>query len=121
MFKPRTQTAQGLLLGFYDGAAGPGTGAFWTVSVAALHRRDLLHAAGVAKAMNFVSNIISLLVFAMLGYVHLYLGLMMGLSIMCGAYLGAHSAIRFGNRFIRPFFTIIVLILTCQLAWNAWF
>lgn len=119
--RPRTQIIQGTVLGFYDGAAGPGTGAFWTVSVAALHKLDLLRSAGVAKAMNFVSNIVSLVVFSTLGHVHLWLGLAMGLSIMIGAYIGAHSAIRFGNRFIRPFFTIIVLLLTLNLAREAWF
>ena len=38
----RRQWPQGLGLGFYDGVAGPGTGAFWTVSSLLLYPLDLL-------------------------------------------------------------------------------
>lgn len=59
----RRQWPQGLGLGFYDGVAGPGTGAFWTVSTMLLYPLDLLRASGVARSMNFVSNAMALVVF----------------------------------------------------------
>ncbi|MFA0698049.1 sulfite exporter TauE/SafE family protein, partial [Vibrio sp. 10N.222.49.C9] len=43
-----TQVTQGFSLGFYDGVAGPGTGAFWTVSSMALYRLNILLASGLA-------------------------------------------------------------------------
>lgn len=91
-----TQIGQGLTLGFYDGVAGPGTGAFWTVSSMALHRLNILLASGLAKAMNFTSNLTSLVTFALLGHINWVLGLTMGVCLMLGAFIGAHSAIRFG-------------------------
>ena len=115
------QWLQGTSIGFYDGIAGPGTGAFWTVSSMILYRLDMLRACGLAKAMNFTSNITSLLTFIILGQVNFALGLTMGVCLMLGAYIGAHSAIRFGAKFIRPVFVTVVLILAIKLAWQAWF
>lgn len=117
----RKQWLQGTTLGFYDGLAGPGTGAFWTVSNMALYRLDILMASGLAKAMNFTSNLTSLITFAILGHINLALGLTMGVCLMLGAYIGAHSAIRFGARFIRPVFVTVVIVLAVKLAWQAWF
>ncbi|MCL9782329.1 TSUP family transporter [Vibrio sp. S4M6] len=115
------QLSQGIALGFYDGMAGPGTGAFWTVSSMALYRLNILLASGLAKAMNFTSNITALIVFAYLGHVHWALGLTMGVCLMIGAYAGAHSAIRFGAKFIRPMFVFVVSVLAVKLAYQAWF
>ncbi|GLS83871.1 UPF0721 transmembrane protein [Paraferrimonas haliotis] len=115
------QTFQGLTLGFYDGFAGPGTGAFWTVSNMALYRLNILLASGMAKAMNFVSNATSLATFIYLGHVNWLLGVSMGVCIMAGALIGAHSAIRFGGAFIRPVFITVVIIIAADLAWKAWF
>ncbi|WKE64456.1 TSUP family transporter [Gallaecimonas kandeliae] len=114
------QGIQGFTLGTYDGVFGPGTGAFWTVSTLAIFKLDILHASGVARTMNFLSNFTSLLTFAILGHIHWGLGLAMGSALMVGAYLGAHSAIRFGGRFIRPIFISVVLIMAAKLAWEAW-
>jgi uncharacterized membrane protein YfcA len=115
------QWPQGLALGFYDGVAGPGTGAFWTVSNMLLYPLDLLRASGVARSMNFVSNAMALTVFIVHGQVAWLLGICMGLALMAGAFLGARTAIKGGNRFIRPVFILVVLALTARLAWQHWF
>ncbi|RJX70220.1 hypothetical protein DZ860_13790 [Vibrio sinensis] len=117
----RKQYIQGLTLGFYDGVAGPGTGAFWTVSSMALYRLNILMASGLAKAMNFTSNITSLVTFALLGHIDWVLGFTMGLCLMAGAFVGAHSAIHFGAKFIRPVFVTVVSVLAIKLAYDAWF
>ncbi|KII75544.1 sulfite exporter TauE/SafE family protein [Vibrio renipiscarius] len=117
----KKQVVQGGILGFYDGIAGPGTGAFWTVSTMALYRLNILVASGVAKAMNFTSNFTSLVTFAILGHIDWVLGLTMGVCLMAGAFVGAHSAIRFGAKFIRPVFVTVVSILAIKLAYDAWF
>ncbi len=117
----KKQIVQGTSLGFYDGIAGPGTGAFWTVSSMVLYRLDILRACGLAKAMNFTSNVTSLVTFALLGHIDWLIGLTMGICLMAGAYLGAHSAIRFGAGFIRPIFICVVSVLALKLAYEAWF
>jgi hypothetical protein len=45
----------------------------------------------------------------------------MGVCMMLGAYAGAHSAIRFGAKFIRPVFVTMVSVLAIKLAYEAWF
>ncbi|MFA0569722.1 TSUP family transporter [Vibrio kagoshimensis] len=117
----KKQIIQGSILGFYDGVAGPGTGAFWTVSSMALYKLNILLASGLAKAMNFTSNFTSLVTFAVLGHIDWVLGLTMGVCLMVGAFVGAHSAIRFGAKFIRPVFVTVVSILAIKLAYEAWF
>ena len=117
----KKQVTQGLTLGFYDGVAGPGAGAFWTASNAALYKINILMSCGVARSCNFISNIFSLALFAYLGHINLLLGLLMGLFIMVGAWVGAHSAIKYGSKFIRPIFIGIVLLLSLNLAYKAWF
>jgi len=115
------QVPQGLSLGFYDGVAGPGTGAFWTVSTLLLYPVDLVRASGVARSMNFVSNAAALSVFVFSGQVDWIVGLAMGLSVMGGAFFGARTAISGGSKFIRPVFITVVLALTVRLAWQHWF
>lgn len=116
----RRQWPQGLSLGFYDGVAGPGTGAFWTVSSLLLYPLDLLRASAVARSMNFVSNAAALTVFAVHGQVAWLLGIGMGLALMSGAYLGARVAIGGGARLIRPLFILMVMTLTLRLVWQHW-
>lgn len=115
------QWPQGIGLGFYDGVAGPGTGAFWTVSSLLLYPLDLVRASAVARTMNFISNACALMVFIVAGQVAWLLGACMGAALMVGAFLGARTAIRGGARFIRPVFILVVLALTARLAWQHWF
>ncbi len=87
------QASQGLILGFYDGVAGPGTGAFWTSSSSALYKINILLSCGLARSTNFISNFFSLLTFIYLGYVNVLLGIAMGIFIMRSAFrvLVAHQ------------------------------
>ncbi|MFJ2547606.1 TSUP family transporter [Pseudomonas sp. NPDC087612] len=119
--KNKWQIPQGFTLGFYDGVAGPGTGAFWTVSTLLLYPIDLVKASGVARSMNFVSNAAALSVFIFSGQVDWLVGLSMGSALMVGAFFGARTAISGGSKFIRPVFITVVLALTVRLAWQHWF
>ena len=114
------QWLQGLGLGFFDGLAGPGTGTFWTASNSLLYKMSLLLNCGLARSMNFVSNFISLITFVALGHVNFLLGLTMGVFLMLGAWLGAHSAIKFGAKVIRPVFNTVVIVLALKLIYEAY-
>ncbi|MFZ4790965.1 MAG: TSUP family transporter [Candidatus Competibacteraceae bacterium] len=105
----------GSLIGFYDGFIGPGTGAFWMAATMKLFRLDLVAAAGVARFMNFISNLTALLTFMAFGNINYAIGLSMGLLLMIGSFIGAHSAIRYGAPFIRPMFLTVVLLMAGRL------
>ena len=108
------------MLGFYDGLAGPGTGAFWVSSSNILYKIDILLSCGLARFTNFISNFCSLLTFIYLGHVNFVLGISMGIFIMLGAWVGAHWAIKFGSKFIRPVFITVVIAMSANLGYQAW-
>ncbi len=105
----------GGLIGFYDGFIGPGTGAFWMAAAMKLFRLDLVAAAGVARFMNFISNLAALLTFMVFGNIDYIIGLSMGALLMVGAFAGAHGAIRYGAPFIRPVFLLVVALMAARL------
>ncbi|HRD66015.1 MAG TPA: TSUP family transporter [Candidatus Competibacter sp.] len=114
-FRRSVKLLTGCLIGFYDGFIGPGTGAFWMAAAMKLFRLDLVAAAGVARFMNFVSNATALLTFAVFGNIDYVVGLTMGVTLMLGAFVGAHSAIRYGAPFIRPVFLAVVVLMAARL------
>jgi len=118
--KPKTRTSilLGSILGFYDGFLGPGAGSFWAMAVMSIYKVDLLTASGIARLMNFVSNVAALITFMWFNNIDYKIGLCMGLALMLGAYVGSHSAIRFGNRFIKPVFLTVVIVTALHMAWR---
>jgi uncharacterized membrane protein YfcA len=113
----KKQVFAGLGLGAYDGLIGPGTGSFWTILANSLFKQDLVQASGVARCMNLMSNISALITFFYFGSVHWQLGMLMGASNMLGGYIGACSAIKYGEKFIRPLFTLFVVLIAGRLAY----
>lgn len=110
----------GLALGFYDGFLGPGTGSFWVVALMLGLGFDMRKGTGYTKVFNFVSNIVSLVVFVWGGHVLLLAGLVMGVGQACGARVGARLVIRKGVRFVRPVFICSVLAVTAKLFYDSY-
>ena len=108
----------GLLLGFYDGFLGPGTGSFWVVALMLGPGFDMRKATGYTKLFNFVSNLVSLAVFVAGGHVLLWAGLAMGAGQAVGARTGARLVTSRGTGFIRPVFICSVLAVTGKLFWD---
>ena len=110
--------ATGLLLGFYDGIFGPGTGAFLVFAFVRVFGYDFLHASAAAKLVNLATNAAALAFFA--GHGHL-LWAMAGLMALCnvtGALLGSHAALRLGAGFVRRVFLAVVALLIARIAWD---
>lgn len=122
-YQPRalSSSVMGVLLGFYDGFIGPGVGSFWVVALMAVYKINMVEATGIAKLMNFLSNLAALIMFICFGSVRYGLGLVVAAAMMAGAFLGAHSTIRWGAAFVRPLFLIIVFSIAIVLAWQTWF
>lgn len=98
----------GLLLGFYDGFFGPGTGSFWMMAFVVLLGIDLTKATAHTKVMNFTSNIVALLFFAMGNNVVYVAGIIMGIGQMLGAYTGSNLVVLKGVRFVRIFLLTVI-------------
>ena len=109
-----------VVLGFYDGFFGPGAGSFWVVALMAIYKINLVEATAITKLMNSLSSTAALIVFISVGNVHWGLGLVVAAAMMAGAYLGAHSTIRWGAAFVRPLFTVVVFSIAIALAWQTW-
>lgn len=108
----------GLCFGFYDGFFGPGVGSFWAISFVVLLGFNLAKATGYTKLMNFTSNVVSLIVFALGGHVWFMSGLAMGAGQILGARLGSGLVIRKGATFIRPVFMSVVIVMIVKLFYD---
>ena len=111
----------GLLLGFYDGFFGPGTGSFWTVAFMFFAGFNMTRATGYTKIMNFTSNIVALTWFIMGGNIIWSIGLTMAAGQIIGARIGSGMAIRKGAAFIRPLFLTVVFLTIIRLAYINFF
>jgi uncharacterized protein len=98
------------VIGYYDGFFGPGTGSFLIFAFLLLGF-DFVVAAGNAKALNFASNIGSLIVFVALGKVSFVYGLPMGAAMIVGALTGSRVAIRYGTAYVKPLFLAVTALL----------
>jgi uncharacterized membrane protein YfcA len=105
----------GVVIGFYDGFFGPGTGTFWAMAYMLGLGFGFERATGYTKVMNFASNISALALFLVGGNVLFGAGLVMGVGQWLGARLGSLMVIRRGAKFIRPVFLIVVLALAAKL------
>ena len=110
----------GLLIGFYDGFLGPGTGSFWVIALMLGLGMDMRKGTGYTKVFNCVSNLVSLVVFVAGGHVLFWAGLVMGAGQAFGARAGARLVIRKGTRFIRPVFICSVLAVTAKLFYDGY-
>jgi uncharacterized membrane protein YfcA len=98
----------GLVVGFYDGALGPGTGSFFVFTLVGLLGYSFLEASAKAKLANWATNLAALVVFVPQGAVLWKIGLLMGAANMLGGYVGARTAIGRGAAFVRVFFILVV-------------
>jgi uncharacterized membrane protein YfcA len=112
---PLAYSLVALPLGFYDGFFGPGTGAFFVVTLVLLVGLHLVQATGSTKFLNLASNLGSLIVMILGGHVMWLLGAGMAVGGMVGGQLGAMTAIKIGPRIIRPLLVVVSLGLTIRL------
>jgi hypothetical protein len=124
-FSGRAETAVlcaiGLLIGFYDGFFGPGTGSFFVFLLVRLAGYDFLHASASAKLLNTASNLAALLLFALTGHVWWHFVLAMALANMAGSLAGTHLALKHGTGFVRIGFLAVVSALILKTGWDAFF
>ena len=109
----------GLVIGFYDGFFGPGTGSFLVFLFVRWLGYDFLHASASAKLLNTATNLAALLLFTLKGHVWWHFALVMGLSNVVGSLLGTHLALKHGTSFVRGVFIAVVSALILKTGWDA--
>jgi uncharacterized membrane protein YfcA len=98
----------GVVVGFYDGALGPGTGSFLVFARVGLIGYNVLEASAKARMANWATNVAALAVFIPQGAVMWRVGLVMGACNLLGGYLGARVAVARGAGFVRVLFIVVV-------------
>lgn len=110
-----------LIIGFYDGFIGPGTGSFLIIAFITLMGFDFLHASANAKLVNLSTNVGSIILFILKGQIIWAVALPMAASNAVGGWLGAKLAISKGNDFIRIFFLIVICGTILRFAYDVFF
>ena len=108
----------GIVVGFYDGFFGPGTGSFLVLGFVLFLGMDFMHASAYAKIVNCITNLSALVVFINQGNYLLNIAVLMGVSNILGSYLGSHMAIKKGNAFIRNIFIFIVMLMIIRYGYD---
>ncbi|AVT28452.1 MULTISPECIES: TSUP family transporter [unclassified Plantactinospora] len=110
----------GVVIGFYDGVLGPGTGTFLIFAFIGLLQQDFVHGSAMAKVVNAGTNLGALLVFAAQGHVVWLVGLAMAVLNILGARLGAATALKRGSGFVRVVLLVVVTAMVGKLALDQW-
>jgi uncharacterized membrane protein YfcA len=111
----------GLVIGFYDGFFGPGTGSFLVFLLVRWLGYDFLHASAAAKVLNMASNLAALGLFAWKGHVWWHVVVFTAVANVVGSLAGTRMALQHGTGFVRVFFMLVVGALIVKTGWNAYF
>ncbi|MFN4005167.1 MAG: sulfite exporter TauE/SafE family protein [Hylemonella sp.] len=109
----------GLVIGFYDGFFGPGTGSFFVFLLVRWLGYDFLHASAGAKLLNLSSNLAAILLFALKGHVWWHFTLALAAANIAGSLLGTRLALRHGAGFVRAVFIVVVGALIVKTGYDA--
>ena len=108
----------GLIVGFYDGFFGPGTGSFLVLGFVVILGFPFVEASAYSKVVNCVTNISALLVFIKNGNYLLELAILMAICNIIGNFIGTKLALKRGNGFVRVIFLIIVCLMIIRYAYD---
>ena len=108
----------GLLVGFYDGFFGPGTGSFFVLGFVMLLGFEFVEASAYSKLVNCITNLAALVVFISHGKYMLQLAIVMAVCNITGNLIGSRLALRKGNGFVRIFFLFVVVLMIARYGYD---
>ncbi|KQC00089.1 TSUP family transporter [Pedobacter sp. Hv1] len=108
----------GLVIGFYDGLIGPGTGSFLILVFIAVLGFDFIGASAHAKIVNIATNLAAIIYFSSTGHVLFQYAIPMAIFNVIGSFFGAKLALLKGNKFIRIFFLIVIFGTILRFAYD---
>ena len=110
-----TAVLAALIIGFYDGFYGPGTGTFLIIAFTVFAHLGVKTANGQTKAINLTTNITSLVIFFLHGQVLFTVGLPCALCNMAGNYVGSGLVMKNGIKVVRPSIMVVLGLLTIKI------
>ncbi|MFM2328141.1 MAG: hypothetical protein RLZZ494_244 [Pseudomonadota bacterium] len=111
----------GVLIGFYDGFFGPGTGSFFVFLFVRWLGYDFLNASASAKLMNTATNGAALILFTIKGHVWWHFALSLAVANVVGSLIGTRLALQRGTGFVRSVFIVVVSALILKTGYDAFF
>jgi hypothetical protein len=103
-------------IGTYDGILGPGTGSMLLFAIIAFLGYGFRRAAALGRILNLGSNLSAVSYFVWAGAVDWQVGLPMAASMGVGGWVGSHTTLRHGDRWLKPLFVAITAALLVRLA-----
>ena len=108
----------GLLIGFYDGIFGPGTGTFLIFLLVGLIGYAFIKASATAKIVNIATNLGAIISFHFTGHIWWKLGFALAIANVTGGILGSKLAIKGGSKLVRKFFLVVSVILIAKVGYD---
>jgi hypothetical protein len=108
----------GLLIGFYDGIFGPGTGTFLLFILVGVVGYAFLKASATAKLVNWSTNVAAIISFQLTGHIWWHVGLILAFANVSGALLGTRMAIKGGSPLVRKVFLAVTFLLISKVGYD---
>ncbi|OSI13069.1 sulfite exporter TauE/SafE family protein [Neisseria canis] len=110
-----------LIVGFYDGFFGPGTGSIFIIALFVINKLSLLQASATSKIFNFASNIGAFVAFLFAGKMAIVIGIPMIIANLIGNHFGSLHAINSDGEIIRKVLIVTVLLIICSMIYKVIF
>ena len=107
-----------LVIGFYDGFFGPGTGTFLILFYTISLKYDFVTANGNTKVINLASNIAAVITFLISGKVLFMFAIPAAIVGIMGNTIGSHMVVQNGSKIIKPLFIIAFLLLFMKIVYT---
>jgi uncharacterized protein len=103
------------LLGVYGGFFSGGYTTLMTVLCVVCFSLTMMESVAITKPVNLISCLAASLVFFAGGLIDLRIGLPLAAANLVGGWVGAHFALKGGDRFVRALFLLTVAALAAKL------
>lgn len=106
------------ILGIYGGMYSGGYVTMLTAVLAAFYGMSFFEAVAATKLINVFSSLIATLVFAWQGLIDYELGIILAGTMFAGAVIGAKTAAKLDERWLRRIFLTAVVLLAAKTAYD---
>jgi uncharacterized membrane protein YfcA len=108
-------------IGIYGGFIQAGTGFFILTALSFINRLSLVKSNAVKTVVVIIYTIAALSVFVYFGKVNWQYGLILAIGNATGAWLSSRWSVKKGDKVIRFFLIIVVIIMSIKLWFPQWF